>query len=85
MNEVYCKKIAHKERRNGHKTVYLSLDLHKGRPSYRESLQTSKENIQHFFLFLWVIFTILDPDLNSDSGSGSPDLIKSGSNPDTKH
>ncbi len=28
--------------------IYLSLGLHKGRPSYRESLQPSKENIQHF-------------------------------------
>ncbi len=27
--------------------VYLSLGLHKGRPSYRRSLQPSKENIQH--------------------------------------
>ncbi len=42
-------------------TVYLSLGLHKGRPSYRRSLQPSKENIQYFktwnfliiFLFLW--------------------------------
>ncbi len=28
--------------------IYLSLDLHKGRPSYRRSLQPSQENIQHF-------------------------------------
>ncbi len=28
--------------------IYLSLDLHKGRPSYRRSLKPSKENIQHF-------------------------------------
>ncbi len=27
---------------------YLSLGFHKGRPSYRRSLQLSKENIQHF-------------------------------------
>jgi hypothetical protein len=27
--------------------VYLSLGLHKGRPSNRRSLQPSKENIQH--------------------------------------
>jgi hypothetical protein len=26
----------------------FSLGLHKGRPSYRRSLQLSKENIQHF-------------------------------------
>jgi hypothetical protein len=46
--------------------VYLSLGLHKRRPSYRRSLQPPKENIQHFiycFLFYWVIFTLLDPDL----------------------
>ncbi len=28
--------------------IYLALVLHKGRPSYRRSLQLSKENIQHF-------------------------------------
>ncbi len=47
--------------------IYLSLGLLKGRPSYRRSLQSSKENIQHFkkwnlltfYTFLWVIFTQL--------------------------
>ncbi len=29
-------------------TIYLSLDLHKEHPSYRRSLQLSKEAIQHF-------------------------------------
>ncbi len=37
--------------------IYLSLRLHKGRPSYRRSINPSKENIQHFKLkisaFLW--------------------------------
>ncbi len=28
--------------------IYLPLGLHKGLPSYRRSLQPSKENIQHF-------------------------------------
>jgi hypothetical protein len=28
--------------------IYLSLGLPKGRPSYRRSLQPSKENIKHF-------------------------------------
>jgi hypothetical protein len=68
--------------------IYLSLGLFKGRPSYRRSLQLPKENIQHlkkikfinFFLFLWVIFAILDPD--PDCGSGSRDPIESGSRPD---
>jgi hypothetical protein len=35
----------------------------------------------NFFLFLWVIFAILDPD--TVSGSGSTDLIEFGFNPDT--
>ncbi len=30
------------------------------------SLQPSKENIQHFFLLLWVIFALLDPDPDTD-------------------
>ncbi len=50
--------------------IYLSLGLCKGSPSYRRSLQHTKENIQHcitwnflfFILFLWVIFALLDPD-----------------------
>jgi hypothetical protein len=29
-------------------TIYITLGLYKGRPSYRRSLQLSKENIQHF-------------------------------------
>jgi hypothetical protein len=33
-----------------------------------------------FFLLLWAIFALLDPD--SKYGSGSTDLIESGSNPD---
>jgi hypothetical protein len=28
--------------------IYLSLGLHKGFPSYRRSLQPTKEDIQHF-------------------------------------
>jgi hypothetical protein len=28
--------------------IYLSRGLHEGRPSYRRSLQPSKENIKHF-------------------------------------
>jgi hypothetical protein len=50
--------------------IYLFLGLHKDVQSYRRNLPPSKENIQHFktwnlfnfFLFLWVIFTLLDPD-----------------------
>ncbi len=62
--------------------IYLSLGLHKGRPSYRKSLQPSREHpilknmkILDFFLFLWVIFALLDPDPDPQfecwSGSGS--------------
>ncbi len=47
--------------------------LHKGRPSYKRSLQLSKENIQpfktrNFLIFflllsvLWIVFALLDPD-----------------------
>ncbi len=47
--------------------------------SYRRSLQLSKENNQYFkklnlltfFLFLWVIFALLDPDPDLDCESGS--------------
>ncbi len=62
--------------------VYLSLGLLKGHPSlYKRILQPSKENIPalqnmkflNFYLFLWVIFALLDPD----QGSGSTDLIES--------
>jgi hypothetical protein len=47
---------------------FLDLDpkycLHKGRPSYKRSLQSSKENIKFitFKIFSWVIFALLDPD-----------------------
>ncbi len=52
---------------------YLSLGLHKVCPSYRRSLQLSKEAIQHFktwtftnyCLLLWVIFAFL-ARLNTD-------------------
>ena len=59
-------------------SIYQSLGLHKVYPSYRRSLQFSKEAIQHFktwtftnyCLLLWVIFALLDPDpgfqLNTD-------------------
>ncbi len=37
-------------------TIYLSLGLHEERPSYRRSLQLSKENIQHFKTWNFLIF-----------------------------
>ncbi len=36
-------------------TIYLSLGLHKGRPSYKISFQLSKENIQHFRTWTFLI------------------------------
>jgi hypothetical protein len=71
-------------------TIYISLSLHKGRPSYKKRLQlskkrtssTSKHEISKFFLLLWVIFALLDPDPDYEYGSGSTDPIESGSNSD---
>ncbi len=37
-------------------TICLSLGLHKRRPSYRRSLQPSKENIKHFKTWNFLIF-----------------------------
>jgi hypothetical protein len=36
----------------------------------------------NLFLFLWVIFDLLDPNPGSESGSRSTGLIESGSNSD---
>ncbi len=74
-------------------TIYLSRGLYKGHPSYRRSLQLSKENIQHFKTWNFLIFFYfcgslallnLDPDPDSEYGSvsGSTDLIDTGSNTD---
>ncbi len=38
--------------------------------------------ILYFFLLLWVIFALLDPDPDSEYGSESTDLIESGFNSD---
>ncbi len=40
-------------------TIYLSLGLRKGFRKYRRSLQPSKENIQHFKTWNFLIFFIL--------------------------
>ncbi len=43
--------------------TYLSLGLHKGRPSYRRSLQPSKEYIQHFKTWKFrTFFYFVGPD-----------------------
>jgi hypothetical protein len=39
-------------------------------------------NFKKKFLLLRVIFALLDPDPDSESGTGSTDPIESGSNPD---
>ncbi len=38
-------------------TIYLSLGFHKGRPSYKRSLQLSKENIHHFKTWNFLIYS----------------------------
>jgi hypothetical protein len=35
-----------------------------------------KINFQNFFLLLWVLFALLDPEPDSESGYGSTDLIE---------
>jgi hypothetical protein len=62
-------------------TIFVSLGLHKGRPSYKRSPQLSKENIQHFKT---AIFSLLNPGPDSEYGSGSTDLIESRSNTDSE-
>jgi hypothetical protein len=44
--------------------------------------KTSNREISLFFLLLWVIFAPLDQYPDSDYGSGSTELIESGSNRD---
>ncbi len=53
--------------------IYLTLDLHKGRPSYRRSLQPARElpALQNmifwiFFLFSWAILAFLHPEPDAD-------------------
>ncbi len=58
--------------------IYLSLGLHKGRPSYRRSRQSSKKNIHHlkkhwYFLIFYIFVCHFCP---SGSGSGSGFLIR---------
>jgi hypothetical protein len=46
----------------------------------REHPALQNMKVLNFFLILWVIFALVDPD--PDSGSEFSDLIESGSNPD---
>jgi hypothetical protein len=64
-------------------TIYLSLGLHKRRPSYRRSLQLSKENIQQnmkflnfFYFFGSFLPSWIRIQYGSRSGSGSETLYK---------
>ncbi len=64
---------------------YLSLGLHKGRPSYRRSLQLTQKRhpalqnmkFPDFFYFCASFFYLLDtgPDPDSKNGSGAPHPI----------
>jgi hypothetical protein len=47
--------------------------------SQKRPSNTSKHE---FFLLLWVIFALLDPNPDSEYGSGSTGPIEYGSNPD---
>jgi hypothetical protein len=60
-------------------TIYLSLGLHKERPSYRRSLQLSEENIQHFKKHGF-FSTFMGYFCPPGSGSGSTDPIEFRSN-----
>ncbi len=44
-----------------------------------QGIKNFKTHISTFFLLLCVIFALLDPDPDSEYGSGSADLIESGS------
>jgi hypothetical protein len=59
--------------------IFFDTKLERLKPS-KENNQHFKNEIINFFLFLWVIFSLLDPDPDCESGSGDP--IDSGYNPD---
>jgi hypothetical protein len=48
MIKNWKKFTAGKKKFGSRTTTYPSLGFYKGRPSYKRSLQLSKENIQHF-------------------------------------
>jgi hypothetical protein len=59
--------------------IYLSLGLHKGRPSYRRTLQPTKEKIHHLKKWNLLIFSsfvghFCPPGSGSGYGSGSTTL-----------
>jgi hypothetical protein len=70
---------------NGYR--YLSLGLHKGRPSYKRNLQLSKGNILHFKSGNFKKYPTFGRHFcspESKYGFGFTDLIESGSDPDPK-
>jgi hypothetical protein len=85
---VIMKKFTAEQKKNfGSKTtIYLSLGLQKGCPNYKRSLQLLEEKhpalqIIKFLKFFYFCgsFLPLDPDPDSEYGSGSTDPIESGS------
>ncbi len=54
------------------------------KPSAAKREHPALQNMKflNYFLLLWVIFALLDPDPDSEYGSGSTDSIESGFNPD---
>ncbi len=58
--------------------IYLYLGLHKGRTSYRRSLQPSEKNIQHFKTWKFFTFSIFVGHF-CPPGSGSGNSNKCGS------
>ncbi len=60
------KKITAEKKIRSKTTVYLSLGLHKEHPSYRRSLQLSKQTLQNmnfwYFFYFCVILALLDLD-----------------------
>jgi hypothetical protein len=57
----------------------------KKKPSVLKREHPALQNIKFlkFFLLLWVIFALLDPNPDSEYGSGSTDRIESGSGYET--
>jgi hypothetical protein len=53
--------------------------------AFSSQKRTSSTYLLTFVLFLWVIFALLDPDPDCESGSRSRDLIESRSNPDFQY
>jgi hypothetical protein len=87
MTKNWKKITANKKIFFGSKTIYLSLGLHKERPSYRRSLQLSKEAIQHFQTWTFKIFSTFVGHFCPPLTWLNPDpirirLIESGSNQD---